>query len=229
MKVFYFVILFFVCGMGFSTAQTNTETNAAAATNQLHGVQAILALVTTNQPPTPTNAPAKSKQAQGPTTIDAVGPAVFDLNNHWVTYRDTVSVTNLQMKLTCEWLMANLPQGKEHVTNIVAETNVVINYTDDKGEKSRGTGNKAVYFYHVENGVTNETITLTGTPQQEPQLEKDHNTMTGDPIIYDLISHQLTIPNNPQIIGYPDTKALLGTNSPAVKTNAPALTKTNGG
>ncbi len=227
MKVFYFIILFFACGAVISFAQTNTGTNTAAATNQLHGVQAILALVTTNQPPTPTNPPAKSKPAQGPTKIDAVGPAVFDLNNHWVTYRDHVSVTNLQMKLTCEWLMANLPQGNEHVTNIVAETNVVIEYTNEKGEKSRGTGTKAIYSYHVENGVTNEMITLTGTPQQPPLLEKDHNTMTGDPIIYDLVSRQLTIPNNPQIIGYPDTKSLLGTNSPAVKTNVPA--STNGG
>ena len=28
------------------------------------------------------------------------------------------------------------------------------------------TGDKAVYDYSVQNGVTNETVTLTGNPQQ---------------------------------------------------------------
>ena len=33
------------------------------------------------------------------------------------------------------------------MTNIVAETNVVIDATDDKGQKMHATGDKAVYVY----------------------------------------------------------------------------------
>ena len=72
--------------------------------------------------------------------------------------------------------MANMPQNGEHVTNIVAKTNVVIDFTDEKGQKSHATGRKGVYFYHVENGVTNETVTLTGTPEQEPELDQAQET-----------------------------------------------------
>ena len=67
-----------------------------------------------------------------------------------------------EIKLHCEWLVADLPQTGGASTNIVAETNVVIDATDDKGQKMHATGDKAVYVYAVENGVTNEMVTLTG-------------------------------------------------------------------
>ena len=43
------------------------------------------------------------------------------------------------------------------------------------------TGDKAVYDYDVQDGVTNETVTLTGNPQ----VENAQGRMTGDPIIWD--------------------------------------------
>ncbi len=226
MKVFYSIILFLGCGILVSTAQTNAGTNAMTSTNQPHGVEAILALVTTNHPPAATNSSAQSKQMQGPIRIDSTGPADFDLNNHWVTYSDHVIVTNAQFKMTCEWLMANMPQNGEHLTNIVAKTNVVVDFTDEKGQKSHATGHKGVYFYHAENGVTNETITLTGTPGQKPKLDQAQGTLSGDSIIWNLITRHLTIEGSPEGIGFMDSKSLTGTNSPAAMTNVP--TATNG-
>src|ERR1700722_8362185 len=101
MRFFYFAILMLVGAGTTLRAQTNTSTNP---------VEAILALVTTNSPAPPaTNPPDAYKAPHGPLKIDADGPADFDLNGHWVTYRDNVRVTDPQMKLTCEWLEANLP------------------------------------------------------------------------------------------------------------------------
>jgi lipopolysaccharide transport protein LptA len=224
MKVFYSIILFLGCSILISTAQTNADTNAMTATNQPHGVEAILALVTTNHPPTPTNSPTQPRM-QGPIKISSDGPADFDLNNHWVTYSDHVIVTNAEVRMTCEWLKANLPQTGD-LTNIVAETNVVVDFTDEKGQKSRATGHKGVYFYHVENGVTNQTITLTGTPDKKPKLDQAQGTLTGDSIIWNLVTHHLTIEGSPEGIGFMDSKSPTGTNSPAAMTNVP--TATNG-
>ncbi len=66
------------------------------------------------------------------------------------------------MKLSCEWLAADLPQDGGHVDHIVAETNVVIDFADESGQTIHATGEKAVYVYEVQNGATNETVTLTG-------------------------------------------------------------------
>jgi lipopolysaccharide transport protein LptA len=202
MKFLYFIISFFAMSW-ISCAQTNANTK---------GVDALLALVTTNPaPPSSTG----FMPARGPIMIDAEGPAVFDINGHAVTYSDDVRVTNGAMTLTCEWLKHNLPQGGEDITNIIAETNVVINFTDKNGQKARGTGDKAVYFYHVQDGVTNKTLTLTGNP---PRVQQGLTYISGTNIVYDLMSG-LVIANGP-IQGY-----WQDTNSPAGKTNQPAKPK----
>lgn len=208
MKLIYIVILFFSCVV-ISRAQTNANTN---------GVEAILALVTTNQPAPPAakNAPV----ARGPIVIQETGPVVLDMKNHWMTYSKNVIVTNGQWKLTCEWLMADLPQNG-NFTNIVAETNVVLDFTtqNENGQKGHGTGEKAVYYYHVENGVTNETITLTGTPGNPPVVHVGQDVAMHDTyFVYDCITGQ--------IMGYGQFTGVYAptTNSPAA-TNQAAIPK----
>lgn len=195
-----FAILFLVFGILVSPAQT-TNSNA---------VNEILALVTTNQPApppvTPDNAP---KMPRGPTTIASAGPAEFDLNQHWVTYSDHVMASDAQMKLTCEWLMANLPQNGEHMTNIVAETNVVVDFKNENGQQAHATGDKAVYYYHVENGVTNETVTLTGNP---PRIQQGSDIMTGTAIIWDRATGHVTV-LHPNGVFWTNTNSPSGTNS----------------
>jgi len=202
MKALYFAILFAAGGVLVFAGQTNTGTN---------GVDAILALVTTNRPASPT-------PARGPTVITA-DVAVFNLNTHWAVYHRHVHVTDPQMKLTSDWLIANIPQGGGRITNIVASTNVVMDFTDDKGQKTHATGDKAVYFFHVEGGVTNETVALTGNP---PMVEQAQSKSTGDAIIWDRVTDKVTITNPRQIFWQTTSAPALETNLPLTN-NAPAL------
>jgi lipopolysaccharide export system protein LptA len=208
MKVFYLIALFSAGWVFMLPAQTNTSTN---------GVAALLALVSTNAPTasTSTNHAPAPESTTTTIQIDAVGPANFNPGEHWMTYQDHVRVTDPEMKLTCEWIRANLPQGGDRITNIVAETNIVINFTDQKGQKTHATGVKLVYFFHVENGVTNETFTLTGTPEKRPQIQQAGNTMTGDKIWWDGANGQLHVEGNPEVIGVYNNKPPGGTNSAA--------------
>ena len=196
-----------LAGTGLLRAQMNTNTNA---------VDEILALVTTN-------APAPKPQPRPETLIEADGPADFDLAGHKVIYHEHVRVDSPNMKMSCEWLAADLPQTGGRVTNIVAETNVVIDATDDKGQKMHATGEKVVYVYNVQDGVTNETVTLTGNGKAEYK----QITLTGDPIIWDRAHNLLRVPSNPKMVLNQTINGMMaGTNSVAVQTNSP-LVETN--
>src|SRR5690242_12465607 len=102
-----------------------------------------------------TNVPASTNSAPRVTHIDS-DSADFDLNARTAIYRGDVHVSDPEMKMNCDWLVADLPQAG-HINHIVAETNVVIDFTDDRGETRHAVGDKAVYDYNVENSVTNET------------------------------------------------------------------------
>ena len=128
-----------------------------------------------------TNATGTLPLSRGPTLISSES-ADFDLAGREATYHGHVRVDDPQMKLACEQLIADVPQTGGHVNHIVAETNVVIDFTDEKGQTNHTTSDKAVYVYNVENGVTNETVTLTGSPQ--PQMENAQGTQSGDVIIW---------------------------------------------
>src|ERR1017187_8835801 len=94
----------------------------------------------------------------------------FDWLGHTATNRGNVRVIAPDMKLTCALLIADiagLPPSGWHLSRIVAETNVVLDAKDSKGQPIHATGDRAVYIYNVENGVTNETVTLTGNPQPQ--------------------------------------------------------------
>ena len=195
-----------IVGAGTLRAQINTNTNA---------VDEILALVTTN-------APASKPPSHPETLIEAEGPADFDLGGRRVIYHERVRVDSANMKLTCEWLAADLPQTGNRVTNIVAETNVVVDATDEKGQKMHATGDRAVYVFSVENGITNETVTLTGNAR----LENAQGWLTGDSIVWDRVHERLSVPSNPKMIFHQAlTSAESVTNSPVMQTNPPpALT-----
>lgn len=216
MKKFFYIALMAVTGAGTLRAQTNTNTNA---------VDQILALVTTNAPATKPAAPSE-------TVIEADGPADFEQTEHGVRviYRDNVRVDSPNMKLNCGWLVADLSRVSGRVTNIVAETNVVIDATDDKGQKMHATGDKTVYTFAVEKGVTNETVTLTGNAIAK---YKDI-TLTGERIIWDRANNRLSVPSNPKMVFYQTFNGVTGgTNSAPIQTNPPPAaidtpaTKTN--
>ena len=109
---------------------------------------------------------AVPKLPRPPTQVDSAS-GFFDGTGHKAIYSGNVRVDDPDMKLTCEWLVVDLPQSGGRVSHIVAETNVVINGTDSKGQPMHATGDKAVYDFQVKDSMTNETITLTGNAKVE--------------------------------------------------------------
>jgi lipopolysaccharide transport protein LptA len=172
--------------------------------------------------PAQTNIDVASKPPRPPTLIDSVS-GDFDLTAKRAIYRGNVRVDDPQMKLTCEQLTADLPQAGGHINHLVALTNVVMDSVDEKGQTNHATSDMAVYDYKVVNGVTNETVTLTGNAK----VENAQGWMTGEPIVWDRVNNSIHADNQKMILRQAITTALVNTNAPAVhQTNLP-ITKTN--
>jgi lipopolysaccharide export system protein LptA len=159
---------------------------------------------------------------RGMTRIDSQS-ADFDLAGHKAVYRGHVRVNDPGMKLYSEWLVVDLPQSGGHVNHIVAETNVVIDLTDEKGQTNHATGDIAVYDYNVQGSVTNDTVTLTGNPQ----VTNSMGTQGGDKIIWDRITGKFHFTNPRGILNQNFNPTTTKTNSSAIKTNFPPGTIQN--
>jgi lipopolysaccharide export system protein LptA len=195
--IYLIVILVLACGLPLH-AQTNTaNTNAVAE---------ILALVTTN-------APSPQPPPPRPPTIIGSDSADFDLIGRRAIYYGNVRVDSPQMKLTCAQLIVDLPPEGGRINHIVAETNVVIDATDEKGATNHVTSDKAVYDYKMEGVVTNETITLTGNPQ----IVNAQGTNTADVIVWDRANGHVH-ETNPHLTGQ-------NLDSSGVKTNSSPVPK----
>ena len=158
-----------------------------------------LAAAQTNVLLTPTkHAPAAKAKPHAPTAINS-DAADFDLNLHQAVYRGHVLVVDPQVRMTCEWMLVDLPAGGEHLNHVLAVTNVVIDFVDQKGLTNHVTAAQAVYDYKVASGVTNETVTFTG----HPVVEMPTMTIYSEPLVWDraankyhfteprMISHEL--------------------------------------
>jgi lipopolysaccharide export system protein LptA len=125
------------------------------------------------------------------------------------------------LKLTSEWLTTDLPRPGEHVNRIVAETNVVIDFMDDRGKTNHATGARTVYSYEVKNEATNELVTLSGNAK----VENADFVMTGEPIVLNLATRKITA-DNPVVTPH---ESLInpnpGTNAPPATTNNPPTAK----
>lgn len=153
------------------------------------------------------NAPA----ATTPTQINS-DAADFDMNTHQAVYRGRVKVVDPQVKLTCEWLAVDLPTAGEHLSRVQAETNVVIDFTDAKGQTYRVTSAKAVYEYKAEGVETNETVTFTG----RPKVETTQSTIESEPMIWDRMRNKFTF-IAPKMISREGLEKMGGSNAPALK------------
>jgi len=101
--------------------------------------------------PAQTNDTAVPKPPRAPTLINS-DRAEFDLTARRAVYHGNVIVVDPQMTLTCALLTADLPQPQSdgQMKHIVAETNVVIDSVDEKGQTNHATSDKAVYDFKVE-------------------------------------------------------------------------------
>jgi lipopolysaccharide transport protein LptA len=167
-----------------------------------------------------TNISAAPQPPRAPTIINS-DRADFDLTARRAVYYGHVRVNDPQMKLTCEQLTADLPQTGGHINHLVALTNVVMDSVDEKGQTNHATSDKAVYIYNVVNGVTNETVTLTGNAK----VENAQGLMTGEPIILDRANNSIHAENQKMILRQNITTVLMNTNAPAATTNNPAAPK----
>jgi lipopolysaccharide transport protein LptA len=137
-----------------------------------------------------------------------------------IIYTGNVRVDDPQMKLTCEQLTADFPQTGGHIDHMVAVTNVVMDSVDEKGQTNHATSDKAIYDYKLENGATNEIITLTG----HARAENSQIILYGEPITYYRATGSLTATNQHMIIKQNLSSALMNTNAVAAKTNSPPAT-----
>ncbi|MGO8682637.1 MAG: LptA/OstA family protein [Limisphaerales bacterium] len=199
MKRFSLIVMAGLCG-----GMVHAQNNAAAPSSPASAI---------------TNSPAVPPPPRAPKLIHA-DSADFDLNGHQAIYRGHVRVDDPQMKLTCAQLTSDLPESGGRPTHIVAETNVVIDFTDDKGQTNHATSDKAVFLYNVQNGVTNETVTLTGNPQ--PQVENAQGTQAGDVIIWNRVNNNTHI----RISGNYHMISSQNLNDVMTDTNSPTVIKT---
>jgi len=181
-------------------AQTNpvAPAPAMAATN---------VLAATNATAVATNIPA----AKVATEISS-DAADFDLNTRLAVYRGNVTVIDPQVKMTCERLVVDLPAAGAHLSHVVAETNVVIDFTDEKGQNYHVTSAKAVYDYQVEGSVTNETVTFTGSPK----VETAQSTIESEPMIWDRTRNKFQF-ISPRMTSHEGLEKMTGTNNPSLK------------
>jgi lipopolysaccharide export system protein LptA len=182
----------------------------------------------TNVLSSPTQSPALVGPAtNGPTLIQSQSGQFFLKSNVFI-YRGDVRVDNPQMKLTCALLTVEAPKVDEGKFNrATAETNVVIDWVDDKGP-NHATSDKAVYTYNLTNTAaapeehweTNAFVVLTGNPV----VTNLQGTFKADPIIWDRINDVITSTNflNMQINQTQTNSSGLFETAPASKTGVPS-------
>lgn len=160
-------------------------------------------LAQTNLPATKVKAPTKPKT---PTEINS-DAADFDMNIHQAIYRGHVVVVDPQVRMMCAWMLVDLPTGGDHLNHVLAVTNVVVDFVDQKGQTNHVTAAQAVYDYKVVGAVTNETVTFSGNPI----VEMPTMTIYSEPLVWDRAANKYHF-TEPRMISK-DT----GTNGPAQK------------
>ena len=92
-------------------------------------------------------------------------------------------------------LVLDLPAAGGHLQNVNAETNVVIDFTDESGQTHHVTSARAVYAYNVVGAVTNETVTFTGNPK----VESAESTILSEPLVWDRAANKFHFHNETMI------------------------------
>jgi hypothetical protein len=157
MKAFF--LLFLLTGCSLAWAQTNVPAANVSATNAPE-----LELV-----------------------IKALHGAVYDQNTNQIVYFGPVSVTYSNMSLACERLTVKLPGTGGNPTNILAQTNVVVDMVDAEGQRNHITAEQATYSITVLSNavaglVTNELIWIRGG-SQPAKLVNTNGYVNADPIV----------------------------------------------
>jgi lipopolysaccharide export system protein LptA len=142
----------------------------------------------------------------------------FYTDTHRTIYAGHVRVDDPKMKLTCAWLVADLPYGTNSSRHIVATTNVVMDMTAGTNQAWHVVCDTAVYDFRMLGAATNEIVTLTG----HARAESEKYIVTGEPLIYDMGNHLFSGTNYATEFKHPN-QILNSTNGAAAKTNTSSL------
>lgn len=167
----------------------------AAAVN---GLCAVSPLFSVSSPaPRSTNSTA----AADATATEIISKsAYFDLKARTAIYMGDVRIKDPRMELSCEVLTVKLAtEGPGKFQNIIAETNVVIDFSDEKGQKIHGTGGKAIYTYNVTPTYTNDVMELL----ENPLLQTAQGNWQGDVITLDRVNGTVKATNSRMRITQP--------------------------
>jgi lipopolysaccharide export system protein LptA len=153
-----------------------------------------------------TNAPAATPVEQV-LNVDSDSGYYDGITNQMVYLGHVVVVYNMKDTLDCERLTVDIPADHGNPTNIVAETNVVVDVLDENGGTNHLTAGKAVYSYQLLNpatnvvksvtnvvyAITNELVTFTGGNPQ-PKLERRDATILDDMFVIDVRTRLVSWP-----------------------------------
>ncbi len=130
---------------------------------------------------------ALPKTAPGQKTEIWSKSGYYDNNTREQVFLGNVRVVDPKIILTCEQLTVNVPETGQRLSRLTAETNVVIDFVDEKSkdQKYHVTAAMAVYSYSVVNSVTNETITFTGLLGKPPLVDTAQGTISSEPLVWD--------------------------------------------
>jgi lipopolysaccharide export system protein LptA len=134
----------------------------------------------------------------------------YSTNTGLAFYSGNARVLDPQMHLQCAQLTVKLPEGASAANTvirpdrIVAETNVIVDYFTEKGEKTHATGEKMVFTHTVTNGITNEVLELTGHPIVDmTNLKGEKTHATGDKVVYNSVTGGGNLSELVNLIGHP--------------------------
>ena len=117
----------------------------------------------------------------------------FDNATRLMVYLGNVRVTSPELHLKCERLVVGIPEKGQRLSRLTAETNVVIDYTDEAQHDAKHiTSNLAVYDYRVVNSVTNWTVTFTGTPNNPPVVVDAMGTIASETITWNGVTRKIS-------------------------------------
>ena len=175
MKTFFLFLLIFAA----ATNSHSAVTNASRTVSPLFNISSP--------------APRSTNSTDASATEIISKSAYFDLKARTAIYMGDVRIKDPRMELSCEVLTVKLAtEGGGKFQNIIAENNVIIDFSDDKGQHIHGTGGKAIYTYNVTSTYTNDVMELL----ENPLLQTAQGNWQGDVITLDRVNNTVKATNS---------------------------------
>lgn len=137
--------------------------------------------------------PTMPKIAPGQKTVIKAKTGSFDNTTRQLIYIGEVRVVDPRIKLECERLTVSVPEDGQPLSRLLAETNVVIDFADEKTAAAyHVTAAKALYEFTVVNSVTNSTVTFTGLPGRKPRVVTAQGVIRSEPLVWDRVASKFS-------------------------------------